>query len=251
MVCGCGDPGKKEAKPLVVFCAAGMRKSVSTIARAYEQEFGIPVRLQFGGSGTLLAKLDIAGGDLYLAADSSYIELAKARGKVAETVPIARMRAGFGVPRGNPEQLATLQDVLDPTLKFGIGNPDAASIGRFTRQILERHGLWENFRPTVLFPTVTELANALKLGTIDAAIIWDAVAAQYGEIDFVGLPEFDAETTEITVGVLTSSDQPIEALRFCRYLSSRDRGLKTFAADGYEPIEGAGGWQEPNAIVAD
>ena len=78
-------------------------------------------------------------------------------------------------------------------------HPEAASIGKFTKKVLDQHGLWEGFEPTVLFPTVNEIANAAKLGTIDAGIVWDAIAAQYSELDFVALPEFDAEVGSINV----------------------------------------------------
>ena len=57
-------------KPLLVFCAAGIKPPVEAVAREYEQTFGVPVQLQYGGSGTLLSNLRVAdAGDLYLAAD--------------------------------------------------------------------------------------------------------------------------------------------------------------------------------------
>ncbi|NNE91826.1 MAG: molybdate ABC transporter substrate-binding protein [Verrucomicrobiales bacterium] len=232
-----------------MYCAAGMKKPVTAIAEQYEEEYGVPVELHFGGSGTLLASLDIGKGDIYLAADSSYTNLAKEKGHVKETIPVALMRAGFGVPKGNPKGFSKLADVKNPDLKIGIGNPDAASIGKFTKKVLSKHGIWDGFEPAVLFPTVNELANSVKLGTIDAGIIWDAMAAQYPDLDFVNVPEFDAEKKDITVGVLTDSEQPTEALKFCRYLTAKDKGLKIFGADGYEPVENADEWAETPEIA--
>lgn len=246
---GCGDDSKSAKRELVMFCAAGMKEPVSAIAKQYEAEYGVPVRLQFGGSGTLLTSLEITGADIYLAADTSYTDLARKKGLLAETMPVAVMRAGFGVPKGNPKGITKLAQVQDKSLRFGIGNPEAASVGKFTEKILSEQGFWEGFEPVVQFPTVIELANAMKLGTVDAVIIWDAVAQQYPEIDFVNLPEFDAEEKHITVGILKDSEQPTEALRFCRYLTARDKGLVIFAEDGYAVSDGDEWAEHPEVVL--
>lgn len=235
--CG-GDSGDNSQTTLVMFCAAGMKQPVTEIAEQYEAETGVKVQLQFAGSGTLLSSLEVAPGDIYLAADSSYTELAREKGLVAETMLVAYMRAGFGVPKGNPKGLANLADVQRDDLRIGIGNPDAASVGKFTKKVLTEEGLWEGFEPEVQFPTVNELANAIKLDTVDAAILWDAVARQYPEIDFVNLSELEKRKKDITIGVLTKSTQPTEALKFCRYLTARDKGLPIFEKDGYEIVVG-------------
>lgn len=244
---GCGN--NEDAEPLVMHCAAGIKKPVSAIAEQYEKEYGVRVQIQYGGSGTLLTGLEIAKGDIYLAADSSYTEIAREKGLIAETMPVALMKAGFGVKKGNPKGITKLSDIKNPDLKIGIGNPNAASVGKFTQQILTKHNLWEGFEPTVLFPTVNELANATKLGTVDASILWDAVAYQYPEVEFVSLPEFDAEKKDITVGVLKSSTQATEALKFCRYLTASDKGLKVFQADGYEPVKGDKWAENPELLL--
>ena len=89
----------------------------------------------------------------------------------------------------------------------------------------------------------------LKLGTIDVAILWDAIANQYPEVDFVHVPEFDAEKKDITIGVLTASSQPTAALKFCRYLSARDRGIEIFKNSGYEILPDADAWKETPEIL--
>ena len=58
---------------LLVHCAAGLRRPMSEISRQYEEEFGIKIILQFGGSGALESQLMVAGGDLYLPADQGYV----------------------------------------------------------------------------------------------------------------------------------------------------------------------------------
>jgi len=247
-LCSC-DNASDGPEPLVMFCAAGIKVPVSKIAEQYEAEYGVPVQLQYGGSGTLLTSIEIAKGDIYLAADSSYTKLAQKKGLVQETMPVALMKAGFGVSKGNPKGITKLADILNPDLKIGVGNPKAASVGKFTKKILTKHKLWDDFEPAVLLPTVNELANAQKIGAIDAAIIWDAVAHQYPEIDFVSVPEFEAEKKDITIGVMTSSKRPTEALKFCRYLSASDKGQLIFEEEGFEPGRGDKWAENPELVL--
>ena len=69
---------KKNASELVVYCAAGMRVPMEKVSKEYEKKYGTKVRLQFAGSGTVLGNIEASQiGDIYLAADSSYLEIAK------------------------------------------------------------------------------------------------------------------------------------------------------------------------------
>src|SRR5688572_6144106 len=66
------------ASPLIVYCAAGIQPPVEAAARRYEEERRVPVQLQYGGSGTLLSSIQVARfGDVYIAADESYIAIGK------------------------------------------------------------------------------------------------------------------------------------------------------------------------------
>ena len=78
---------------LFLYCAAGMKQPVAAVVAAYEQEYGTSVQVQYAGSGTLLNNLRITRtGDLYLAADRSYMTLARAAELVDEELPLADMR---------------------------------------------------------------------------------------------------------------------------------------------------------------
>lgn len=250
---GCGEPGKTDpATPkatLLVLCAAGMRAPVEQIAKQYREEYGVEVQLQFGGSGTLLGNLEVAPADIFLAADASYMKIGREKELIAETIPVAKMRAGFAVAKSNPKGLKALSDVKRTELKFGVGTPEAASIGKFTHEILAKHGLAEGFQPAATFPTVNEIANAVKVGSVDAGLIWDAVARQYPELEFVSLPEFDEATQAVTVGIAAKTERVTEALRFCRYLAASDKGLPVFEKLGYEIVDGDAWALEPEILL--
>ncbi len=238
-----GQMSRPEARggDLTMFCAAGMRVPVEEVRKRYEDEYGVKVDVQYEGSGTLLGKMVTGNSpDIFLAADPSFTEVALEKGLVAETMPVCSLRAGIAVAKGNPLKVASLADLLRDEVRVGIGNPEAASVGRLTREVIEAAGIWESLEPKLAMkvPTVNELANAAKLGTVDAAVVWDSVAAQYPELEFVSVPEFDAAPMTVTVAVTTAAEDATAALRFCRYLTARDRGLEVLRRERYEPVEG-------------
>jgi molybdenum ABC transporter molybdate-binding protein len=198
-----------------------------------------------------LSNLRIAKqGDLYLAADRSYIDEAIKYGLIHETQPLAFIRPVIGVAKGNPKGISTVEDLYRSDVRVAIANPDAASVGRLTKKMLQKFENWKDVEKniTVLMPTVNEVANTVKLGTTDAGIIWDATANQYDAIEIVLIPKFEAFEKKITIGVLSFSKQPTEALRFLRYLSAKNKGLPVFDELGYRAIEGDV-WQEKPEIL--
>lgn len=237
--------------PLVMYCAAGIRPPVEAVVREYERRFGARVQLQYGGSGTLLGNVRVAKtGDLFLAADAQTTLLAREQGLVAETMPLARLRPVIAVRRGNPKRIETLQDLLRPDVALALASPEAASVGRATRAALENAGQWDQVRShaRVLKPTVGDVANDIKLGAIDAGIVWDATCRQYPELEMVQVPELAHTIETVAVGVLKCSRQPTAALRLARFLSARDAGLQEFGRQGYQPIDGDM-WAETPELV--
>ena len=231
----------KSQEPLLVYCAAGSKVPVEAAARAYEKESGVMVQLQYGGSGMLLSNLRVAGrGDLFMPGDVSYLEMARSNGLVAETIPLASMNAVVAVAKGNPKNIRSLADLSRDDVRLALANPEAASIGKVVRDTLSPAGQWTALEShaKVFKPTVNDLANDLKIGQVDAAIVWDAVAALYPELEAVTLPELEHAQQNIAIGVLRSSKQPTAALRFARYLGASDRGLREFARADCKVVDG-------------
>ena len=231
--------GVKES--LIVYCAAGIKTPVEAIALAYEKEFGVKVQLQYGGSGTLLSNLRIANtGDLFVAGDSSYIKTGRDQNLIAESMPLAQMHPVIAVLNGNPKQIKGVGDLLRNDVSVALANPEAASIGKVTQKQLEPVGSWAPLKAhaKVFKPTVNDIANDVKLGSVDAGIVWDSTAQQYPELQIVNDPILAAASETVTVGVLRASQHPTSALHFARYLAARDRGLSVFAKNHYTPVAG-------------
>ena len=113
------------------------------IASNFTEELGKDIQLQYGGSGTLLGNLKIAQkGDLFLAADDSYLYQAREAGLVKEILPLAKMKPVLAFGQGNPKNIKSLQDLLRDDLNIGLATPDAAAVGKLTRKLLTESGIW-------------------------------------------------------------------------------------------------------------
>lgn len=231
--------------PVVVYCAASLKPALEATAAEFERETGVAVEFRFGNSGECLGNAAVRGdGDLFLPADDSFVRLAEQRGMVSDVIPIARMRAVVLTRPGNPHGISAFHHLLNPSLRFGQANPDAAAIGSVTQDHLRRSGKWSALatRTTVLHGTVTEAANAVQLGANDAAIVWDAVAANYPDLAVVRLPELDGATGRVQLAVLKSSRDPAAARRFARYVAASDRGLSLLRKAGFTDTEPGVPW---------
>jgi molybdenum ABC transporter molybdate-binding protein len=237
---------------LLFYCAAGVKPPVEMVAADYEEEYGLDINLQYGGSGTLLSNLRVARkGDLFLAADESYVAIAREQGLVHESIQLAKMKPVIATRRDGDLQITAIEDLMREDLRVAIANPDAASIGRVTKRIFEDVNVWGKLKEKVAVfkPTVTDVANDIKVGSVDVGIIWDATANHYPEIRAIRLPVFDRYQETITAGVLTSADDPTSALTFLRFLSARDRGLLKFQEFGYSVVEGDRWEERPNLLL--
>ena len=243
-------PARGSSTPLTVFCAAGMKKPVEEIATAYQKETGTEVRLQYGGTGTLLSQIKITQqGDLFIAADDGALADAKKLGVTREEFPLVNQTPVLAVATGNPKHIDSLAALKSPDIKLALANPGAASIGRVVKKLLGPDWDALEAKAAVMKPTVTEIAADLSLGAVDAAIVWDSVVPQFKGLEIVTLPELARHTEHATAAVLSSSQQPTEALRFARYLTAPEKGGVIFQKQGFKAVPGDKWAARPDLII--
>jgi molybdate transport system substrate-binding protein len=232
--------------PLKVYCAAALKPVMQSIAAEFENETDKRVEFEFGDSGYMLGSVTLrSDGDLFLPADDSFIRLAEERGLVAESIPLCRMRAVVLTRPGNPQAVSGFDDLMRKGLRVGIANPDKAAIGKVVREQLVRLGKWGALAThlEVQLTNVTDSANAVQLGSIDAAIVWDSVAVNYPELTTVRVPELDEAVARVELGVLALAPHAAGARRFARYVAASDKGLSLFRKAGFVEVERGLPWQ--------
>lgn len=239
---GRDESSDATGRALVVYAAPAVRVPMEAVARDYESETERRIELRFGPSEDILTKAGMADpvepADLFLPADGSYVSMADGRGLIAERIPLASMRAVVLLGKGNPKGLAAWPDLLRDGVKVAVANPGAA-LGKIVREHLVATGRWEALRPRAIDTgTVTEAANAAKLGSVDAALVWDAVAAGYPELGTLEPPELAGAVATVEIAVLKQSPDAAAALRFARYVAADDGGMKRFRAAGFRTVSG-------------
>lgn len=241
-----------KADPLVVLCAVSNQSVMEAIRADYEAEFGVPVQVQYGTSQALLASAEISkSGDVYLPADDSFLKMSRERGLSEADYPLGTMRAVVAVSKGNPKQIAKLDDLLREDVRVCLTNPDGAAIGKLTREVLSVSGQWAALegRAAVFKTTVTEVANDVKLGTVDAGIVFDAVLHNYPDLEAVTIPELEAAVSHFGATILKSSSNSQQASHFARYLSASDKGLKHYAEHGFHTAAGDPWTDTPELVL--
>jgi len=260
--------GIAGGRTLRLYCAAAAQKPVAEVIRDYQNAHKVAVEATFGGSGEQLALIRAAGGagDLYLAADALSMDIAVKAGLVAETIPVAELRPVLVVNkktqtalRAQGKPVTAAADLLRPDLKVILANAENTSIGQLTRKVLEPSGLWAKLEERrkdgtaqlSTAVTVTNVASTVAIGEGYVGVVWDAIAAQYPDLEAVHAPEFKGVTEVMSVGVLVGSKQPTPALQFARYLTARDKGLEAMRRHHLTPPADADFWaDEPKIHLA-
>ena len=139
--------------------------------------------------------------------------------------PVVYFTPVIMVPKGNPKNVRTVQDMARPGVRVALGHPEALAVGPLTKRILKRAGVWEKIRPNVVMEAgcIPELTNAVVVKGADAGIMWDASALQVKQwVDIVPIPAELNEVAEVLLATLKFSEDPEEARRFLDFVASDD-----------------------------
>lgn len=234
----------KPSGTILVHCAAGMRLAVVEMAAAFERESGVKAQLNFDGSNRLLGQLKLVRkGDVYIAGDAEYVDLAAKDGLVASRGHICSFRPVIMTRKGNPHGIKTLGDLVQPGLKIGQGDPKAAAVGRIMPKLLELNSVNPDaWKKNVLLETATvnDLALAIKLGTLDAVVIWDAIAVGYADVaEVIVIDPTKNICPDVESTVLTFAENKAGAEAFVAFMAS-DKGQAICRKNGYsvtKPVE--------------
>jgi len=241
LLAGCRPAeGPPEAPPqpaLMLYCGAGLRWPVAELAEEFGRRHNVQIECAYAGSELLLRRIKLTGqGDLYMPGEVFYVEQAEAEGLVAEKTTVCYFVPVILVQKGNPKGIRTLQDLLQAGVKFGLGDIQACAIGRTCEQIFQRTGIREEEvegRVSFRALTVNELGMNVAVGALDAAIVWDAVAANFADkTETVAIPAGQNVVSTVAAGVLRSSRQPELARQFVALLTSPE-GQAVFAKHHY------------------
>ncbi len=219
---------------LLVYCGAGLREPMEAISDIFEEREGVEIQYTFGGSAQLLSQIELyRTGDLYMPGARSYIESAIEKGFVDETADVVYHVPCIITPKGNPAGVESIEDLAEPGVRVVLGEPTGPAIGKNSKNMLEKLGIWEEVEMNVIAfsGTVNELLIYISMGQADAAIVWEDLYNP-DTMDKVEIPQEMNGIKVVPIGTLTFSEKKEIALEFMNFVAS-DEGKAVFADYGF------------------
>ena len=241
LLAGCGHPdGAKqpaESPELLIYVGAGIRPPVAELSEVFGKEHHTTVVADYAGGEMLISKIKLSQrGDVYMPGEKEYVDQAARAGMIHSQESVCYFIPTILVRKGNPKGIQGLADLVKPDLKLGLGDEKACAIGRMSRKIFEKNKIsWSDVEKNLKFQstTVNELGLHIQAGSLDAVIVWDAVAVYYAEHgDAVPIPKDANVISTVDAGVLTFSKNREWAERFVAFMRS-ERGRAIFRKHQY------------------
>ena len=232
---GGSKPGAE--RELLIFVGAGIRPPVAEIAETFSKENNVQVVPDYAGSEVLISKIKLAQrGDIYMPGDKHYVDQAAETGMILTQKSVCYFVPTILVQKGNPKGITGLTDLVKPGIKLGLGDETACAIGRKCKRIFAKNDiLWTDVEKNLKFQsmTVNELGLQIQTKSLDAVIVWDAVAKYYADHgDEVPIPGDKNVISTVDAGVLKFTRNRELAERFVE-LARSQRGREVFRRHGY------------------
>ncbi|MBG86444.1 MAG: molybdate ABC transporter substrate-binding protein [Verrucomicrobiales bacterium] len=165
-------------KPEMLLYSGGVnRPAIEELLREFATREGVDINTVFNGCGILCASMEAMQDDekfpdAYYACDICFVP--PVAEQFTESVMLTETEIGIVVQKGNPKKINTLADLARPGLKVGLCNAKQSTLGYMTQGMLESSALYTAIRTNVAVevPTADFLVNQMRVGTLDAAIVY-------------------------------------------------------------------------------
>jgi len=243
LVCsGCDkrEPEEYQRPELLIYCGITMARPIRVLADRLEEKKDCTVKIMLNGSGNLYRSLTSnRTGDLFLPGSALYMQRCQREKLVDSVVEVGSNRATLVVRRGNPLKVkGELASLVDPAYRVVLGDPDTGSIGRETKRILGRAGLYEQALDHALALTTDSkgLTRSLCENRADLTLNWRATTfwpENREKIEALDLDPATAPPHPLLLGRLVFSRHP-ELARAFMALATDKEGRAVFRRYGFQ-----------------
>ena len=233
--CGSAAPASGLGSSVTVLAAASLSGAFTQIARSFEALHpGLRVRLDFGGSPTLVTQIEQGDrADVFASADQINMGNLEHAGLVAGTPQVfAHNRLEIVVQRGNPKHIESLADLARPGLVYVTTAPQVPA-GHYAALALAAAHV--RVTPKSEEVDVTAVLAKVELGEADAGIVYVTdVTSAGGKVTGVPIPSADNQVATYPLAVIRGAPDERAAKAFVAYVTSR-AGQATLKAYGFAP----------------
>jgi molybdate transport system substrate-binding protein len=165
---------------MLVFAGAASKPATEETVRIFQERFGIPVDVAFGGSGFVLSQMKLGKrGDLYFPGSSDFMEVAKKENLIlpgSEKI-IVYLIPAINVQKGNPKRIFSVKDLTKDGIRVAIANPEMVCVGTYAVEVVEKNltsAEKGKFRKNLVNYTESceKTANVISLKAVDAVLGW-------------------------------------------------------------------------------
>ena len=179
----------------------------------------IDARPRYGFAGSDVLALQIQQGapvDVFAAASPKYPDLLYKQGLVQKPIQFATNTLVLVLPKSNPAQIHTVDDLTRPGVKIVIGDP-SVPVGSYTRTVLANLGISAAVLKNVVSQEtdVRSVLGKVALGEADAGFVYvtDARTVR-GKVKVVAIRESAQPHVVYEVAVVKNSPHLQAAYRF-------------------------------------
>jgi molybdate transport system substrate-binding protein len=220
---------------ITVFAASSLTEAFTKIGQDIEKaNKGTTITFSFNASSTLATQIQQAApADVFASADEANMDKLVTSGEVTTTPTVfAKNRLEIAVAPGNPKNIKSLADTVDPDVTLVLCAPEVPC-GKFAVQAYANAG--------VTLPAVPYAANVkdalskVALDEADAAVVYVTdVNAAKGDVKGVKIPTDDNVIAVYPAARIAASQNPSLAKAFVKYLVSK-KGQATLKRFGFLP----------------
>lgn len=228
-----------QEKGLMIYCGITMMRPITELARNFEQQEKVTIKIAQGGSEDLYQSAKKAqAGDIYFPGEPSYLNKHQAEGLLGDYKLVGYNQLAIFVRKGNPKKLkADVAELLRKDIDIVIGNAESGSVGLETKQVLDRLKLYPAVvkKAAFIMPDSRSLSLSIKGGDADAALSWRATAYFPDNAPFMDAIALDpaiAEPQALLLIQLKFSKNPVLARKFIDYVASAE-GQAVFRKFGF------------------
>jgi molybdate transport system substrate-binding protein len=217
-----GASGKVSGR-VTVFAAASLEESFEALGERFKKQYpGAEVGFSFGGSDSLAAS--ITGGapaDVFASASPKTMKIVTDSGGASgEPVTFVRNRLEIATLPGNPDGIASLDDLAEPGLKVVLCDR-SVPCGAAARTALDAGGV--RLTPVSYEQDVKSALTKVELKEADAALVYRTdVRAAGDKVEGVEFPESSKAVNDYPIALLKDAPNARAAEAFIDLVRSEE-----------------------------
>jgi molybdate transport system substrate-binding protein len=227
ILCGSASlPALAQDKSLTVFAAASMKNALDDIDTAYAAKTGTRIAASYAASSTLAKQIEQgAPADIFVSADSDWMDYATARKNISERTRINLLSNSIVLiaPKDSKIDHVTIGPGFDLARlagdgKIATGDVKAVPVGKYAQAALEKLGAWDATAPKFAMAESVRAALALVArGEAVLGIVYSTDAKVEPGVKIVGTFPADSHPPIVYPVAATATAKP-EAAAYLAFL---------------------------------